>query len=77
MKRGIVTAGLWVAMAAGVLAGCAQMERFYPNMYAALQAREQLRHPPPPGQRIETPLGYRQYQTQRRRLFEDGARPPD
>ena len=74
MKRGVIAGGLCAAMAVGVLAGCAQMKRFYPNMYAALQAREQLRHPPPPGQRIETPLGYQQYQAQRRRLIEDSAR---
>ncbi|HKJ07495.1 MAG TPA: hypothetical protein VKA76_00250 [Gammaproteobacteria bacterium] len=58
MIRRALAVGLCAATVAGALAGCVQMKSCYPNRYAALQAREQLKHPAPPGQRITEPLGY-------------------
>lgn len=66
-----LVAGLCTAMVVGPLAGCAQMAPYYPSMYAALQSREQLKHPPPPGQRVVEPLSYQQYQAERRGLIDD------
>lgn len=74
MIRRALAVGLCAATVADALAGCAQMQSCYPNMYAALQAREQLVHPTPPGQRITEPLSYQHYQAQRRALDDGGAR---
>jgi hypothetical protein len=71
-SEGIVRTMIFVASCAhlGLLAGCANSERYYSNVYEGLKAREAIVHPsaePRPAQRS---MSYQEYEAERKKLLE-------
>lgn len=58
----------------GFLAGCANSERYYGNVYEALKTREVLVHPSVEQKPPEKSMSYQEYEAGRKKLLESNAK---
>ncbi|ANJ66253.1 hypothetical protein A9404_01660 [Halothiobacillus diazotrophicus] len=56
-----------------VLAGCADSDRYYSNVYHGLQTREAMVHPLLQQNPPEKPLSYKEYEAERKKLQESNG----
>lgn len=54
----------------GFLAGCANSERVYGNIYEGLKAREAIVHPSAEQKPAEQSMSYQKYEAERKKLLE-------
>ena len=54
----------------GLLAGCANSERYYGNVYEGLKAREAIVHPSVEQKPAEKSMSYQEYEAERKKLLE-------
>jgi hypothetical protein len=54
----------------GLLAGCANSERYYGNIYEGLKAREAIVHPSIEQKPAEKSMSYQEYEAERKKLLE-------
>jgi hypothetical protein len=58
----------------GLLAGCANSERYYGNVYEGLKARGAIIHPSVEQKPAEKSMSYQEYETGRKKLLESNAK---
>jgi outer membrane lipoprotein SlyB len=56
--------------ALGLVAGCANSEHYYDNVYEGLKTREAMVHPSVEPISAEKPLSYHEYKAERNKLLE-------
>lgn len=66
--RAVVSIALCVYF--GLLAGCANSERYYGNIYEGLKTREAIVHPSVEQKPAEKSMSYQEYETERKKLLE-------
>jgi hypothetical protein len=54
----------------GLLAGCANSERYYGNVYEGLKTREAIVHPSVEQKPAEKSMSYQEYEAERKKLLE-------
>ncbi|MHB8921761.1 MAG: hypothetical protein ACYC3N_12165 [Halothiobacillus sp.] len=54
----------------GLLAGCANSERYYGNVYEGLKTREAIVHPLAEQKPAEKSMSYQEYEAERKKLLE-------
>ena len=54
----------------GLLAGCANSERVYGNLYEGLKTREAIVHPSAEQKPAEKSMSYQEYEAERKKLLE-------
>ena len=54
----------------GLLAGCANSERVYGNLYEGLKTREAIVHPSAEQKPAEKSVSYQEYEAERKKLLE-------
>ncbi len=54
----------------GLLAGCANSERYYGNVYEGLKTRERIVHPSIEQKPAEKSMSYQEYEAERQKLLE-------
>jgi type IV pilus biogenesis protein CpaD/CtpE len=69
--RATLTIAFWAPLA--LLAGCANSERVYGNIYEGLKTREAIVHPSAEQKPAEKSMSYQEYQAERKRLLESNG----
>lgn len=69
--RAALTIVLWVPLA--LLAGCANSERVYGNIYEGLKTREAIVHPSAEQKPPEKSMSYQEYEAERKKLLESNS----
>lgn len=54
----------------GLVAGCANVERYYGNIYEGLRTKEAIVHPLAGQQPAQKPMSYQAYAAERKKLLE-------
>ncbi|MFA5019033.1 MAG: hypothetical protein WC504_15890 [Methylobacter sp.] len=57
-----------------LLAGCANSERYYGNVYEGLKTREAIVHPSVEQKPAEKSMSYQEYEAGRKKLLESNAK---
>ena len=58
----------------GLLAGCANSERYYGNVYEGLKTREAFVHPSVEQKPAEKSMSYQDYEAERKKLLESNGK---
>lgn len=73
MMRTVIIGVLCLSL--GFLAGCANVDRYFGNVYEGLRAGEAIAHPSLEQKSVEKPMSYQKYEAERKKLLEsDGMR---